>query len=79
MFNDIAKDPKGSPSNVNNWDVEHNVTIAIYDEKTDLQASLTALADSLEVSDGLTPYGPVFFGISRCVGMVIAALGRGAR
>ena len=65
VFNNIAKDPSGSPSSTGNWPMEHGVNISIYNEKVNLQASLAALSDSLEVSNGLTPYGDVVFGINR--------------
>ena len=66
VFNNIAKDPSGSPSSTGDWPKEHNVKISVYDgDKVDLQASLAKLAASLEVSNGLVPYGDVLFGISR--------------
>ena len=66
VFNSIAKDPNGSPSSTGGWPQKHNVTIKVYDgPKVDIQAELTTLSESLEVSNGEVSYGPVVYGINR--------------
>jgi len=61
VFNDLAKDPLADPSDTGNW--THQPSISIYSEKLDLQSELKALSDSLVIENGLTPLGPVLFGI----------------